>query len=194
MRIVVPSDQSFKKGEYLGIFRFRFWNFGKWVEVVVDDRLPVNYKNKLIFCHNDEQPNEFIGPLLEKAYAKFHGCYEFLEGGQPIDSLIDLTGGVHETFVFNKYSNKITFHGENDGNLQGEDTSSAIDHEKFWDIVYKSWSFNSLSITSIDVRKDSQKGDSLSNGLIIGSVFSLIQASFILLTYFYYSKVMPIQY
>ena len=28
--------------DYSGIFRFKFWKFGKWVEIVIDDRLPCN--------------------------------------------------------------------------------------------------------------------------------------------------------
>ena len=32
---VVPPDQSFEHG-YCGVFRFRFWHFGDWVEVLED--------------------------------------------------------------------------------------------------------------------------------------------------------------
>ena len=40
---VIPSGQSFHDSlcnSYHGIFRFRFYRFGEWVEIVIDDRLP----------------------------------------------------------------------------------------------------------------------------------------------------------
>ena len=39
MERVIPGGQGFEQ-HYAGIFRFQFYNFGEWKEIVIDDRLP----------------------------------------------------------------------------------------------------------------------------------------------------------
>ncbi|XP_046673592.1 calpain-1 catalytic subunit-like isoform X2 [Homalodisca vitripennis] len=147
---VVPKDQSFDTTtSYCGLFRFRFWHFGEWKEVLVDDRLPT-YRGRLIYLHSTN-PTEFWAALLEKAYAKLYGCYESLgQGGSTTRALQDLTGGIVQSFGLSNQDRYLTFQVLN----------SAVPR-------------SSLLIASINPEKESKRQLRLRNGLMTQTAYSV---------------------
>lgn len=82
-----------------GLYVLKFFKNGQWRFVIVDERLPCyheeGYEPALVFGRNKE-PQEMWVSIIEKAYAKLHGCYEALGGGLIDDGLVDMTGFVAE--------------------------------------------------------------------------------------------------
>lgn len=143
---VVPYGQSFQDGDYAGVFCFKFWNFGKWVDVIIDDRLPTDNEG-FVYASSSEK-TEFWTALLEKAYAKLYGSYQALDGGFMIEAMEDFTGGIGECYTI------------------GREAPSNL-----WGIMAKADAMKSLICCS--TYSDPYKRNVLPNGLVPGHAYSV---------------------
>ena len=71
-----------------GRFMFKFYRLGRWEDVQVDNILPLTRRAR----RTDD--GEWWVCLAEKAYAKFNGSYDSIEGGFTSWALTELTGGI----------------------------------------------------------------------------------------------------
>jgi len=86
-------DKLFVSTEFFheGLVGLKFFKDGIWWDVAIDTLLPTLDDQAPCFARSKDA-NEFWMPLLEKAYAKMHGCYEALDAGRMNECLVDLTG------------------------------------------------------------------------------------------------------
>ncbi|KAJ3122769.1 Calpain-6 [Nowakowskiella sp. JEL0407] len=150
-----------------GIFRFRFYRFGEWVEVVVDDFLPCGPDGQPLFARS-RNPDEFWVSLLEKAYAKLNGCYESLEAGSSENAFVDLSGSIPERI-------DITQFGVYNKGLESEDIESKRT-KSILNLVLRAFKQRSLMSASIvgsklvDVR---DKAEILKTGLMLDRSYAI---------------------
>ncbi|CDW83096.1 cysteine protease family c02 [Stylonychia lemnae] len=109
----------------VGLYVFRFFKEFGWRYVIIDDRIPCfQYSRRPVFGQCKAE-HEFWVALIEKAYAKLHGCYESLISGFIDDALNDMTGLVAEK-IFLHNEQKIFPH------------KNIKDKDEFWKFLMRS--------------------------------------------------------
>ncbi|KAK0753490.1 hypothetical protein B0T18DRAFT_452423 [Schizothecium vesticola] len=110
-----------KNGKYI----FRMYFNGSWRQVMIDDRLPASSTDRTLFVVDRRHPRLLWPALIEKAYLKIRGGYDF-PGSNSGTDLHAITGWIPEQIF-----------------LQSED----IELDETWDRIKKAFDQGSAIVT-----------------------------------------------
>ncbi|KAF6836067.1 palb protein [Colletotrichum plurivorum] len=139
--IIFPFDheKGHPKVSENGKYVFRMHFNGCFRQVVVDDRLPVSRNERTLFVVDRQNPNLLWPALMEKAYLKVRGGYDFPGSNSGTDLWV-LTGWIPEQLF-----------------LQSED----VDIEGTWEDIKEAYRASNLIITLGTGRLTSSEEDAL---------------------------------
>lgn len=136
---------------------FKFFKNFQWRYVLVDSWLPCYISNDTPVFGRCSDPDELWVPLVEKAYAKLHGCYETLISGFLDDALHDMTGYVSE---------KLNLHDKN-----GCFPNPSLPMKShFFDYILSRWKEGCMMGCA---RKTNVTEEKLTNGIITGHAYGI---------------------
>ena len=91
-----------KEANEEGVYRVSLYVTGRWRTITVDDYIPCHANGGPFFSTITDKTIWLN--ILEKALAKVHGGYRYLEGGTALEGLRTLTGVPITSFIFEEAS------------------------------------------------------------------------------------------
>eukprot|EP01041_Mallomonas_annulata_P006661 gene6661-13483_t len=164
--IIFPQDSLGQpvynpSGKYLVKLFFN----GVQRKVIVDDLLPVSARGRLL-CSCSSNATELWVSIIEKAYLKIHGGYDFPGSNSGVD-LYALTGWIPERFSFVEDDEGRESHGHGHG----------LDHRKSedrgWTRLLSAHGFGDCLIT-ISTSDDLTEELQLQTGLVSGHAYAVL--------------------
>lgn len=92
-KIIQSTEEEWRK---TGCFKVQFYKDGEPEIILIDDYFPAMPNKQWAFVKGGPEGQELWPMVLEKAYAKMYGNYEYIEAGKVQYALSDLTDGFPE--------------------------------------------------------------------------------------------------
>jgi len=150
-----------------GLFVIRIFKNFQWVYVLLDERIPVNIRTKQPVFGSCRDPHEMWVALIEKAYAKLHGCYGNLQSGYIDEGIQELTGFQPEKIVLRNEKSGLFPHRMIQAHYGGVDG--------FWSFLVRRRQDNCLMGCSIkgNGKEGPQVLDGQPTGLILNHAYGI---------------------
>ncbi|KAL7544034.1 hypothetical protein ACHAXR_013478 [Thalassiosira sp. AJA248-18] len=166
--LIYPQDPVTRMPVYNphGVYMVKLWLNGVARRVIVDDLLPVDERGNLLCSHTTNLGKKADGnnvlelwvPILEKAYMKLCGGYNFPGSNSGVD-LFCLTGWIPERIFF----------PEDPRNVRDFETSV----ERAWDRLYSANSYGDCLIT-VSTSKELTEEQAEKVGLFTGHAYAVL--------------------
>lgn len=142
-----------------GKYMVKLWLNGVARQVVVDDLFPVDRQGNLLCSHTTTPGLELWVSIIEKAYMKMCGGYDFPGSNSGVD-LFSLTGWIPERFFFPKDPEKVRDH----------ETPS----ERAWERLYSASSYGDCLI-SVSSSPEVTKERAEAVGLVTAHAYAVLR-------------------
>jgi calpain-7 len=159
--IIYPQDRDgipiySPEGKYM----VKLWLNGVARQVIVDDRLPIDRNSNLLCSHTTGSRTqlELWVPIIEKAYMKLCGGYDFPGSNSGVD-MFSLTGWIPERIFFAKDELKV------------RDFETAP--ERAWERLFSANSYGDCLIT-VSMSKDITEEQAEVLGLVTGHAYAVL--------------------
>lgn len=92
-KIILTTEEEWRKS---GAFHIQFYRDGEPEDIIIDDYFPAFANDEWVFVRGGELGDELWPMILEKAYAKMYGSFNYIEAGKVQYALSDMTDGFPE--------------------------------------------------------------------------------------------------
>ena len=151
-----------------GLFVLRIYKNFNWIYVVIDERIPIDIKTRAPIFGTCKNQHEMWVALIEKAYAKLHGCYGNLISGYIDEGIQELTGFQPEKVLIRNEATGCFPHKMVEQHYGGK--------EGFWNFLLQRKQDNCLMGCS--VKGNGKEGalivDGAPTGLILNHAYSIL--------------------